>query len=175
MKTYTDIGGNTLPIPPIEDLRVEDWMSLPHERYIAVEAWWIHADHPGFGADASHTVSCMRDAGFAEVEIRDVVIGTLIEAGEPTEAALTDALLQAIKAWREQKREHGVMLDSYRGLVGALLEHSPIEHEGTDSAIADFRAADRAGDVLQQTIALQQQSFGEYDCFCNHCNAERRK
>lgn len=73
MKTYTDTSGEALPIPPREELRVGDWSSLPYDRYAAVEAWWIHADHPGFGFDPEHTEDTMREAGFTEVEIMEKI------------------------------------------------------------------------------------------------------
>ena len=164
-KTYTDIDGKTLPIPPLEELRVKDWASLSHDRYAAVEAWWIHADHPGFGRNAEHTVQCMREAGFSEAEIRDVLAGMFLTNGEePTPAALTNAVAQTLdKEWCEEFHKGPVQSDSqlviehYRRLVGALLEHSWIDHEGTEVALADFmNSDDRAADVLQQIRALQE-------------------
>ena len=97
VKAYTDVDGKTLPIPPLEELRAKDWARLPHDRYVAVEAWWIHANHPGFGLDAEHTADTMRDAGFTEREIRDVLL-TLIGGcpGQDEQRALTNFLVQLV-------------------------------------------------------------------------------
>jgi hypothetical protein len=98
VKTYTNISGETLPVPPLEELRVKDWASLPRDRYVAVEAWWIHADHPGFGLSTEHTMECMRDAGFPETEIQNVLMQMLLFNGEePEPEALTNALAHAVQ------------------------------------------------------------------------------
>ena len=56
------------------------------------------------------------------------------------------------------------LVGQYRALVGALLEHTTIDHEGTEAAIADFFASnDRAVDVLKPLIALQRQDREEVD------------
>jgi hypothetical protein len=48
------------------------------------------------------------------------------------------------------------VIEHYQRLVGALLEHTTIDHEGTEMAIADFvNSNDRAANILRQIIELQ--------------------
>lgn len=54
------------------------------------------------------------------------------------------------------------LVAQYRTLVGALLEHTTTDHEGTEAAIADFLSSDdRAADILRQVIDLQRQHHEE--------------
>jgi hypothetical protein len=54
------------------------------------------------------------------------------------------------------------LVEQYRRLVGALLEHTWINHEGTELAIADFFASDdRATSILRMVVALQLQQQSE--------------
>lgn len=114
IKTYTDTYGGLLPLPPLEDLRgLRDGQDLPADRRDAAEAWWLSADHPGFGLDAEHTASSMRSAGFSEPEIRDVLLRMLFDGGyfdhsegglpAPTDRELTDTLLRAVEKQGDAK------------------------------------------------------------------------
>jgi hypothetical protein len=48
------------------------------------------------------------------------------------------------------------LIAQYRNLVGALLEHTWLDHEGTEAAIADFiESGDRALGVLQEIQQCQ--------------------
>lgn len=55
-----------------------------------------------------------------------------------------------------------VVVEHYRRLVGALLEHTWLDHEGTEVAIADFFFSDdRAADILKQILDLQERERQE--------------
>lgn len=54
------------------------------------------------------------------------------------------------------------LIDQYRCLVGALLENTRLDNEGTEMAIADFqRGNDRAQDILRLIVSLQGQALDE--------------
>lgn len=102
--TYIGDDGTPLPLPPLADLRDLAVTELPKERADAAEAWWIHADHPGFGMDAEHTVSAMRRAGFTELETRSYLlemiagseIGPVLTPESLTSTTLTDVLVRLV-------------------------------------------------------------------------------
>lgn len=102
-KTYTNTSGETLPVPPLEELRVRGWAFLTNDRYKAVEAWWTHADHPGFGLDAEHTADTMRDAGFTEPEIRDVLLSLIEGCPNDDGITLTNFLVQLVHKLEDEK------------------------------------------------------------------------
>lgn len=53
------------------------------------------------------------------------------------------------------------LIESYRNLVGALLDHTML-HEGTDEAVADFlRSDDRAAPTLQHIRDAQMKEYEE--------------
>lgn len=55
------------------------------------------------------------------------------------------------------------IIQAYRCLVGALLEHTFLNHEGSELAIGDFQLNDdRAWPILEQKIKAQS---GEWDEF----------
>jgi hypothetical protein len=57
-----------------------------------------------------------------------------------------------------------MLVAQYRTLVGALLEHTTTDHEGTEVAIGDFlQSGDRAADILKQIIDLQGQHQEEIE------------
>jgi len=50
------------------------------------------------------------------------------------------------------------IIEHYRRLVGALLEHTWLDHEGSEVAIGDFLdSGDRATPILRHILALQEQ------------------
>lgn len=108
IKTYADMYRGITPMPPLEDLRaLRDGKELPAERQDAAEAWWLNADHPGFGLSTEQTVSCMRNAEFPEAEIRDLLLRMLFDGRifdhsadappAPTDRNLTDVLAEAVQ------------------------------------------------------------------------------
>lgn len=53
------------------------------------------------------------------------------------------------------------LVESYRLLVGVLLDHTTF-HEGTDEAVADFLASDdSAANILRHIIEAQRTEYGD--------------
>lgn len=54
------------------------------------------------------------------------------------------------------------LVEHYRRLVGALLEHTLLDHEGTELAIGDFiESDDRAATLLETIVKLQERDRDE--------------
>lgn len=59
------------------------------------------------------------------------------------------------------RTEESRLIEQYRNLLGALLEHSHLDNEGTECAIGDFvRSGDVTADILQRLIRAQQEAAG---------------
>lgn len=76
---------------------------------------------------------------------------------------LADGCEQHMRPQFERCKSDGhLVIEHYRRFVGALLEHSWLDHEGTEVAIADFISSnDRAAGVLQQIRDLQKLAHEE--------------
>lgn len=58
--------------------------------------------------------------------------------------------------------ENEQLIEQYRSLVGALLGHTHLDHEGSEQAIGDFiDTGDSAARVLQELIKLQYQDLAD--------------